>query len=416
MSWESAIILRKGEKIVSYWEGDYETSTTVMECGYGPKEVKSLKQGALILTNQRIVWVEKRGKSFHAIFKISLEDIKGISMGGVITKYVSLTDARGENIFHLSGIGDKELGLFKKTVFEQVEARKRYRGIKILAVLFGFSGLCWTYVGMYWWDKWDEIGTITPMIAIGIILGFSLGFLAVAVFLGFWDVKSWSWTLAVIFQTISIIVNLFILTSPIISNTIPVPIIKEFYLVILINNTIILTISNAIIFYYLTRPDVKEFFGKGPSSIAKWASSLSYEWITALLAFILGYFQYGSTIGGLSTVLIAICLFFLAFFGSVPFIGFILYFIIATKWLIPNILTFVGLTTSWVISLFLWLNFCLALAATIMTSWVTYKFKISWKDILKGYGGWLQSILVTYKLFKIWPWKRKLKKGNEKEQ
>jgi len=76
-----------------------------------------------------MVWIEKRGifgKSFHTIFEMPLEQLKGISMGGAIKKYVSVTDAEGENIFHLSGIGSKELDSFKNIIFEQVEARKQY--------------------------------------------------------------------------------------------------------------------------------------------------------------------------------------------------------------------------------------------------------------------------------------------------
>jgi len=135
LSWESAIILKEGEKIVHHWEGDYETGTTVMvQKGkyikrYTPKEVKQRKNGVLILTNQRIVWVEKRGifgKSFHTIFEMPLEHLKGISMGGAIIKYVSITDAECEHTFHLRGIGSREVESFKRIVFEQVEARKRY--------------------------------------------------------------------------------------------------------------------------------------------------------------------------------------------------------------------------------------------------------------------------------------------------
>ncbi len=135
MSWESVVILRDGEKIVHYWEGDYETSTTVIETRgtyarrHRPREVKQRKEGVLVLTNQRLVWVEKRGvfgKSFHAIFEISLENLKGISMGGAIMKYVFITDVGGENVFHLSGINEQTLEPFKTLIFEQVTARKRF--------------------------------------------------------------------------------------------------------------------------------------------------------------------------------------------------------------------------------------------------------------------------------------------------
>jgi len=134
LSWQSSIMLRKGERIVCYWSGDCETSqTVVVQKGkyvkrYKPHEVKERKNGFLVLTNERLVWLEQRGifgKSYHALFEMPLEHLKGISMGGAIMKYVSITDAEGEQTFHLMGIGSRELDSFKQTVFEQVEARKR---------------------------------------------------------------------------------------------------------------------------------------------------------------------------------------------------------------------------------------------------------------------------------------------------
>jgi len=134
MSWEDSLILDRGEKIVQSWEGDHEHHMTVMVdtfLGKRPKTVKQSKKGILVLTNRKLVWLEQRGifgKSYHSRITIPLEDVKGISRGGAIIKYVSITDSQGEHTFHLVKprvMKDEEFDSFKQIIFEQVEARKR---------------------------------------------------------------------------------------------------------------------------------------------------------------------------------------------------------------------------------------------------------------------------------------------------
>jgi len=99
--------------------------------GKRPKTVKQSKKGILVLTNRKLVWLEQRGifsKSYHPLITILLEDVKGISRGGAIIKYVSITDSQGEYIFHLwepPVINDEQFNLFKQIIYEQIEARKR---------------------------------------------------------------------------------------------------------------------------------------------------------------------------------------------------------------------------------------------------------------------------------------------------
>jgi ribosomal protein S27AE len=86
--------------------------------------------GILALTSRRLVFFEERGifdHSHHLLFTLSLEHVVGISMGGAILKYVSISDSSGEYVFHLltpSVANENELNEFKRAIYEQVNARK----------------------------------------------------------------------------------------------------------------------------------------------------------------------------------------------------------------------------------------------------------------------------------------------------
>jgi ribosomal protein S27E len=136
LSWESAIYLCDGEKIIKKWNGNCEAVHTITEKKgrlrkkHKAIDVKEKKGGVLVLTNQRMLWLEKRGrigKSFHTRFEIPFDDFRGISLGGALRKYVSITDDEGEKIFHLSGVsGSSGVEAFRNTVYEQVNAWKQY--------------------------------------------------------------------------------------------------------------------------------------------------------------------------------------------------------------------------------------------------------------------------------------------------
>jgi len=140
MSWQKAIILGQGEQVVHSWEGDFEKPYKTMKGDYQlvtldghrgrkyrEKEETKRKKGVLVLTNQRLLWFEQRGligKSHHALFEVFLGTLKGISMGGKLRKYVSITDEKMEYKFHLKGIKEKEMEPFKDMILRQVEKLK----------------------------------------------------------------------------------------------------------------------------------------------------------------------------------------------------------------------------------------------------------------------------------------------------
>ena len=134
MSWEDSLILEDNEKIIQFWRGDYEVQYTVFEDGlFGkePKKAKKQKKGILVLTNRKIVFLEERGffgKSYHACLSIKLENIEGISMGGFILKYVSISDKQNEYIFHLNRppvATNEQFNSFKNLVYKQINLRKQ---------------------------------------------------------------------------------------------------------------------------------------------------------------------------------------------------------------------------------------------------------------------------------------------------
>lgn len=140
MSWQQAIILDRAEQVVHSWEGNYEKPYKTMKGDYQlvtlkghrgrkyrEKEETKRKKGVLVLTNRRILWFERRGligKSYHVLFEIYLKSLKGVSMGGRLSKYVSITDENMEYRFHLNGIGKKELDPFKDMIIRQAEKVK----------------------------------------------------------------------------------------------------------------------------------------------------------------------------------------------------------------------------------------------------------------------------------------------------
>lgn len=82
----------------------------------------------MVLTNQRLLWFERRGflsKTEVASFEINLGNLKGITCGGTINKWVSITDDEAENIFHLDKVGAKEIEPFRDMILRQVQSVKQ---------------------------------------------------------------------------------------------------------------------------------------------------------------------------------------------------------------------------------------------------------------------------------------------------
>ena len=131
MSWQNAIIFNSNEHVLHSWKGDCERrfQTVVPQKGligtrFVSKDAKERTSGELVLTNQRLLWFERRGilsKTHRASFEIGLTELQGINSGGAISKWVSITDSNGENVFHLQGVGKKEIEPFRDMIIRQVE-------------------------------------------------------------------------------------------------------------------------------------------------------------------------------------------------------------------------------------------------------------------------------------------------------
>ena len=131
MSWQQAIILSPGEQVVHSWDGNCERHQKAVfkEKGlirdrYVTKEAKERDSGVLALTNQRLIWFERRGmfsKTHRAAFEVGLGELQGITCGGTINKWVSITDKNGEYIFHLYSVGKKEIEPFRDMILRQAE-------------------------------------------------------------------------------------------------------------------------------------------------------------------------------------------------------------------------------------------------------------------------------------------------------
>jgi hypothetical protein len=115
-----------------------------------------------------------------------------------------------------------------------VETRSRPLGVTILAVLAGINGIVGIVVGII------ESLIFPPAGIIGIVIG--LIWLGLA--WGLWTGKGWAWIVTVIIAIISIIFNIFGAVTGHVEQ-------------------IISLIIAAVMLYYLTRPNVKAYFGRG---------------------------------------------------------------------------------------------------------------------------------------------------------
>lgn len=151
MAWQSSIFLESNEKILTSWIGDRETmEKIVVQQGYGraTQNVKTRKRGYLILTNQKMVFLEEHGvfgKSYHPVMSIQLGKLGGVSMGGTLMPFISIADENGPNVFHLAGIGKNEFEGFRKYIADWCTYRKNElaaeRRKDKVQVVIDFTGL-----------------------------------------------------------------------------------------------------------------------------------------------------------------------------------------------------------------------------------------------------------------------------------
>lgn len=141
MSWETAILFQKNEKMVTSWYGNREIEKQVVVQGTS-RTRKIPKRGVLVLTNQRLLFLEEHGifgKSYHQIIAISLTKIQGISMGGTFRPFVSIADEAQPHVFHLDGVGKDQFDPFRSLItkhaqrrIEEIEAEKKKERVQVV--------------------------------------------------------------------------------------------------------------------------------------------------------------------------------------------------------------------------------------------------------------------------------------------
>lgn len=81
-------------------------------------------------------------------------------------------------------------------------------------------------------------------------------------------------------------------------------------------------------------------------------AATSLNWVfSAVAAFLLGFFvSEHSIVYGLSMVLLSIVLGVFAFIGIIPFVGLFVYLVVSYYWLIPAMLEFMSVESTWVVT------------------------------------------------------------------
>jgi len=130
---KNSVALGAGEKPAYIWwgvdyfepqrqmKGDFQLMTVGGHRGRTYRENTGVvrKRGELVLTNRRIIWLEKKGivkKDFHAAFDIPFGSILGVSSQGVIPKLV-ISDPTGRHEFWVSDVG-KAVALINRKLRE----------------------------------------------------------------------------------------------------------------------------------------------------------------------------------------------------------------------------------------------------------------------------------------------------------
>jgi hypothetical protein len=126
-------ILNHNEQIVHSCKGNCEKHIKAkvqqkVTAGFKTKkpiQIKDFQSGKIVLTNQRLMWLEQRDmltNTERPSLEISLKSIKGITCSGKIAKGVFVADRDNEYIFRLSNVGKKETESFRDLILRQIES------------------------------------------------------------------------------------------------------------------------------------------------------------------------------------------------------------------------------------------------------------------------------------------------------
>lgn len=96
--------------------------------------------------------------------------------------------------------------------------------------------------------------------------------------------------------------------------------------------------------------------------------NISYSFIVIVLSLI-AFFYYGNCLSACFAVLLmGLLSVLLAGIGLVPFVGPILYWLIARLWLYPLLLSMAEINASWITTFIFWWNFVLSMVLCLFTS------------------------------------------------
>jgi hypothetical protein len=137
LTWVETLALRRDEKVVDSWQGIREvvggTFEVTLEDEKDKKErkrvtVKERKEGLLVLTNQRLLFLEglePDGKKLGESVRVSLLDVDKVGFEKSPLKPVDEVAGFETYIFSLKKVGKKkEFNAFKKLLEEYCKKRK----------------------------------------------------------------------------------------------------------------------------------------------------------------------------------------------------------------------------------------------------------------------------------------------------
>ena len=133
----NVLVLDKDERVLNHWQGKVETfMKTVVKTRRKGKvvEAKEVEKGFLILSDRNLYWITERGrfgKTYRVTHEISLEDIRSISSGGIISKFISVIDSNNEYQLRINippevfDIAVRDAMEARKVVLAEEEKKKR---------------------------------------------------------------------------------------------------------------------------------------------------------------------------------------------------------------------------------------------------------------------------------------------------
>jgi hypothetical protein len=133
MSWLTLFKLHKDEEIIDSWQGTREVigPEYTLPCSQNGKEKVTAnvqKDGLLVLTNQRLIFLEGKEPDYKKIgesIKVTLLDVNDVSFERSPVKHVEEAAGFETHVFSLKKVGKKkEFNKFKKLLDKYINKNK----------------------------------------------------------------------------------------------------------------------------------------------------------------------------------------------------------------------------------------------------------------------------------------------------